>query len=162
MELANGFKRALSQANSIARGGHGKRTQRCRPWNQWGQLISVRLAQLSRQWRTLHQTRVVQRTLVHDAFMRTDPVRRVKLRSRESNAAVWRRHTMGVPYMRLTLPRELHQTTSILIRFAFPRIASITPQSRLLGDLGRRASRSLSSASAGAHAAPLVRLLGVS
>jgi hypothetical protein len=30
---------------------------------------SVRLAQLSRQWRTLHQTRVVQRTLVHDAYV---------------------------------------------------------------------------------------------
>jgi hypothetical protein len=151
VELANGFRRALSQASSIARGGHGKRTQSRRPWNQWGQLTSVRLAQLSRQWRTLHQTRVVQRTLVHDAFMRSDPVQRVKLRSRGSNAAVWRRHIMGVPYMRLTLPRELHQTT-----------ASITPQSRQLGNLGRHASRSLPSASAGAHAAPLVGLLGVS
>jgi hypothetical protein len=29
---------------------------------------------------------------------------------------------MGVPYMRLTLPREVHQTTSILIRLAFPSL----------------------------------------
>jgi hypothetical protein len=161
VELANGFRRALSQANSIARGGHGKRTQSRRPWNQWGQLISVRLAQLSRQWRTLHQTRVVQRTLVHDAFMRSDPVQRVELRSR------------GIQCSRLAPPHNgcsLHEvdppsrSASDDIYSNPPRfpIASITPQSRQLGNLSRRASRSLPSASAGAHAAPLVGLLGVS
>ena len=46
---ANGLRRALSRANSIARGEHRKWTQSRRTWNQWGQLTSVRLAQLSRQ-----------------------------------------------------------------------------------------------------------------
>ena len=91
--------------------------------------------------------------------MRADPVQRVELRSQGTNAAVWRRHIMGVPYMRLTLPRELHQTTSLLIHLTFPHIASIAPQSRQLGCLDRRASRSLRSDCGGTR---WVGLLGVS
>jgi hypothetical protein len=143
VELTNGFRRALSQANSIARGGQCKWTQSRRPWNQWGQptLCTTGSAESAVAYLTSNSRRAKDLGTRCICVKRSSPMGQAPF-PRIQCSRLAPPHD-GCSLHEVDPPSRAASDNIYSDPPRFPHIAPIAPQSRQLGYRGRIASRSL-------------------